>query len=239
MKALVKEKPEPGLWLADQPMPEIGPDDVLVKVHKTGICGTDVHIYNWDEWAQKTIPTPMTIGHEFVGQVAEVGSFVKDFHPGDIVSGEGHVVCGRCRNCLAGRRHLCKDTQGIGVQRAGAFAEYIAVPMTNVWAHDPHIPRDVQSVFDTLTATTSATSSASLRRRGLISVMTTCRAPTWRATAPAMMPIGPAPVISTSSPTRSKASAVWTALPSGSRIAPSSSSTSSGKGTMLNAGTRT
>ena len=121
---------------------------MLIQVLRTGICGTDLHIYKWDAWAQRTIPVPLVVGHEFVGRIVEVGSNVKDFHPGEIVSGEGHVVCGRCRNCLAGRRHLCKDTQGIGVQRAGAFAEYIAVPMTNVWVHDPHIPRDVQSIFD-------------------------------------------------------------------------------------------
>src|SRR5271165_4513486 len=129
-------------------MSTIGINDVLIKVLRTGICGTDVHIYEWDAWAQKTIPIPMVVGHEFVGQIVEVGSNVKDFRTGDIVSGEGHVVCGRCRNCLAGRRHLCKDTQGIGVNRPGAFAEYLALPMSNVWVHDPHIPRDVQSIFD-------------------------------------------------------------------------------------------
>lgn len=148
MKALVKKKAEPGLWLDDVPVPTIGINDVLIKVLRTGICGTDLHIYKWDAWAQKTIPVPLVIGHEFVGQIVEVGSNVKDFHPGEIVSGEGHVVCGRCRNCLAGRRHLCKDTKGVGVNRPGAFAEYIALPMTNVWVHDPHIPRDVQAIFD-------------------------------------------------------------------------------------------
>jgi threonine 3-dehydrogenase len=121
---------------------------VLIQVLRTGICGTDLHIYKWDAWAQKTIPVPLVIGHEFVGRIVDVGSNVKDFHLGDIVSGEGHVVCGRCRNCLAGRRHLCKDTQGVGVNRPGAFAEYLALPMTNVWVHDPAIPRDVQAIFD-------------------------------------------------------------------------------------------
>jgi threonine 3-dehydrogenase len=148
MKALVKRKSEPGLWLEEVPLPKIGINDVLVEVLRTGICGTDVHIYNWDAWSQKTVPVPLVIGHEFVGRIVEVGSNVKDFGVDEIVSGEGHVVCGRCRNCLAGRRHLCKDTQGIGVNRSGAFAEYLSLPMTNVWAHDPSIPRDVQSIFD-------------------------------------------------------------------------------------------
>lgn len=148
MPALVKKKAETGLWLEEVPVPVISINDVLIRVLRTGICGTDLHIYKWDAWARKTIPVPLVIGHEFVGQVIEVGSNVTDFHPGDIVSGEGHVVCGRCRNCLAGRRHLCKDTQGIGVNRPGAFAEYLALPMTNVWHHDPAIPRDVQAIFD-------------------------------------------------------------------------------------------
>lgn len=148
MQALVKKKAEPGLWLDEVPTPGVGINDVLIKILRTGICGTDLHIYKWDAWAQKTIPVPMAVGHEFVGRIVEVGSNVKDFHVGDIVSGEGHVVCGRCRNCLAGRRHLCKDTQGVGVNRPGAFAEFLALPMTNVWVHDPTIPRDVQSIFD-------------------------------------------------------------------------------------------
>ncbi len=134
--------------LQDVPFPTIGINDVLIRVEKTGICGTDLHIYSWDAWAQKTIPVPMVVGHEFVGEIVEVGSNVKDFFPGEIVSGEGHVVCGRCRNCLAGRRHLCKDTQGIGVNRTGAFAEYIALPMTNVWHHHDAIDRDIASIFD-------------------------------------------------------------------------------------------
>jgi threonine 3-dehydrogenase len=148
MKALVKKERQPGLWLEEVPQPKVGINDVLIHVDRTGICGTDVHIYKWDQWAQETIPVPMVVGHEFVGEVVEVGSNVKDFFPGEVVSAEGHVVCGRCRNCLAGRRHLCKDTQGIGVNRPGAFAEYIAVPMTNVWHHRDGIDRDVASIFD-------------------------------------------------------------------------------------------
>ena len=148
MKALVKSKSEPGLWLEDIPEPKVGINDVLIQVDRTGICGTDMHIYKWDAWASKTIPVPMAVGHEFVGEVLEVGSNVNDFHPGEIVSGEGHVVCGRCRNCLAGRRHLCAVTKGIGVNRPGAFAEYIALPMTNVWHHHQDVDRDVASIFD-------------------------------------------------------------------------------------------
>ncbi|TWU10640.1 L-threonine 3-dehydrogenase [Allorhodopirellula heiligendammensis] len=148
MKALVKRERERGLWLEDVPMPEYGINDVLIRVDRTGICGTDVHIYAWDSWAQKTIPVPMVVGHEFVGEIVEVGANVVDFHPGDVVSGEGHVVCGRCRNCMAGRRHLCADTKGIGVNRPGAFAEYIALPMTNVWHHDHAIDRDIAAIFD-------------------------------------------------------------------------------------------
>jgi threonine 3-dehydrogenase len=148
MKALVKSRAERGLWLEDVPEPEIGINDVLVRVHYTGICGTDVHIYEWDEWAQKTIPVPMAIGHEFVGEVVEVGSNVNDFFPGNVVSGEGHVVCGRCRNCLAGRRHLCASTLGVGVNRPGAFAELIALPMTNIWKHSPNISEEVAAIFD-------------------------------------------------------------------------------------------
>jgi threonine 3-dehydrogenase len=148
MRALVKRKAEVGLWLEDVPVPTCGINDVLIRVDRTGICGTDLHIYKWDAWAQKTIPVPMVVGHEFVGEIVEVGSNVFDFHPGDIVSGEGHVVCGHCRNCMAGRRHLCRDTKGIGVNRPGAFAEYISLPQTNVWYHDAALDRDVQSIFD-------------------------------------------------------------------------------------------
>jgi threonine 3-dehydrogenase len=148
MKALVKAKAEPGLWLENIPEPEIGINDVLIRVDRTSICGTDLHIWKWDEWSRKTIPVPMAVGHEFVGRVARVGSNVADFFPGDVVSGEGHVVCGRCRNCLAGRRHLCARTQGVGVNRPGAFAEYIALPMTNVWHHAKSVPLDIASIFD-------------------------------------------------------------------------------------------
>jgi len=148
LKALVKKHAEPGLWLEDVPVPTIGINDVLIRVRRASICGTDVHIFNWDDWAKKTIPVPMTIGHEFVGEIVEVGSNVSDFFPGQIVSGEGHVVCGRCRNCLAGRRHLCAHTSGVGVNRPGCFAEYIALPMTNVWVHNQNIDLDVACIFD-------------------------------------------------------------------------------------------
>ena len=148
MKALVKNRAEVGLWRGDVPLPEPGINDVLIKVHKTGICGTDLHIYEWDEWARSAIKTPLVIGHEFVGEVAAVGSNVADFHAGEIVSGEGHVVCGRCRNCLAGRRHLCANTQGVGVNRAGAFAEYISLPVSNVWRHSAHVTLDIAAIFD-------------------------------------------------------------------------------------------
>ncbi len=148
MKALVKSKSERGLWLEDIPEPTIAINDVLIQVQKTGICGTDVHIYQWDEWAQKTIPVPMAIGHEFVGEIVQVGSNVNDFHPGDIVSGEGHVTCGRCRNCVAGRRHLCAHTRGLGVDRPGAFAELVSMPMSNIWRHNPGIDKEVAAIFD-------------------------------------------------------------------------------------------
>jgi threonine 3-dehydrogenase len=148
MKALVKARAEEGLWLEDLPEPEIGINDVLIRVRKTGLCGTDLHIYGWDAWAQKTIPVPMAIGHEFVGEVVALGSNVSDFQVGDLVSGEGHVVCGRCRNCMAGRRHLCAHSIGLGVDRQGAFAEYVALPMTNIWHHWPGVDEDVASIFD-------------------------------------------------------------------------------------------
>jgi len=150
MKALVKRDPAKGLWLEDVPEPEIGINDVLIKIDRAAICGTDMHIYNWDSWAQSTIPVPMVVGHEFVGEIVDVGSNVNDFRPGQIVSGEGHVVCGRCRNCLAGRRHLCAHTSGVGVDRPGAFAEYLALPMSNVWEHRPGIDLDVAALFDPL-----------------------------------------------------------------------------------------
>jgi threonine 3-dehydrogenase len=148
MKALVKSKREPGLWLEDVTEPTIGINDVLIRVRRAGICGTDLHIYNWDEWAQRTIPVPMVIGHEFVGEIVETGSNVSDFHRGDVVTGEGHVVCGRCRNCLAGRRHLCAHTMGVGVNRPGAFADYIALPMTNIWHHKDNIDLDIAAIYD-------------------------------------------------------------------------------------------
>lgn len=150
MKALVKKEAREGLWLEDVPVPEIGINDVLIQILRTGICGTDVHIYNWDAWSRRTIPVPLVVGHEFVGRIVAVGSNVKDFRIDDVVSGEGHVVCGRCRNCLAGRRHLCKETKGVGVNRSGAFAEYLSLPMTNVWHLDPAVSHDVASIFDPL-----------------------------------------------------------------------------------------
>src|SRR3954449_3976644 len=148
MKALVKSHNSRGLWLDDVPEPEPGINDVKVRVLYTGICGTDLHIYEWDDWAKSTIPVPMVIGHEFVGEIVSVGANVSDFHPGELVSGEGHVTCGRCRNCLAGRRHLCAHTRGVGVNRPGAFAEYIVLPMTNIWRHAKHIPLEIGAIFD-------------------------------------------------------------------------------------------
>lgn len=150
MKALVKSKAEEGLWLEDVPEPEVGPADVLIKINKTSICGTDVHIWKWDKWAQKTIPVGMTVGHEYSGTIAEVGSGVTDFKVGERVSGEGHIVCGHCRNCLAGRRHLCPNTQGVGVNRTGAFAEYLSIPARNAYKVDASIPEDIISTFDPL-----------------------------------------------------------------------------------------
>ncbi len=150
MKALVKREAGVGLWMEEVPEPAIGINDVLIKVKRTAICGTDMHIYNWDSWARRTIPAPMVVGHEFVGEIVEVGANVNDFKPGQLVSGEGHVVCGRCRNCMAGRRHLCAHTSGIGVDRPGAFAEYLALPMSNVWEHRAGIDLDVAALFDPL-----------------------------------------------------------------------------------------
>ena len=148
MRALVKHPDETGLRLDDVPMPSIGPDDVLIEVLTAGICGTDIHIYNWDEWAQATIPTPMTVGHEFAGRIVDVGPNVSGFEVGEIVGAEGHVVCGRCRNCLAGRRHLCQETKGIGVNLPGAFADFVAIPKTNVWRHIPGIDLAIAAIFD-------------------------------------------------------------------------------------------
>ena len=150
MKALAKSKREPGLWLEEVPVPEVGKNDVLIRIMKTSICGTDVHIWNWDAWAQKHIPVPMVVDHEFVGVVEAFGENVHDYSPGDLVSGEGHLVCGRCRNCLAGRRHLCPNTRGVGVDREGAYAEYLSIPVTNVWPASHDIPLDVISCFDPL-----------------------------------------------------------------------------------------
>ncbi len=150
MKALVKARPEPGLWLEEVPEPEVGINDVLIKVLRTGICGTDLHIHAWDAWASRTVPVPLVIGHEFVGEVVDNGANVSDFHAGDLVSGEGHLVCGRCRNCMAGRRHLCAHTHGVGVDHPGAFAQYIALPMTNVWHHAAGVDRDIAAIFDPL-----------------------------------------------------------------------------------------
>jgi threonine 3-dehydrogenase len=148
MKALVKSRDARGLWLENVPEPEPGINDVKIRVLRTGICGTDLHIYDWNEWARSTIHVPLVIGHEFCGEVVEVGSNVADLQPGDLVSGEGHVVCGRCRNCLAGRRHLCAHTQGVGVNRAGAFAEYVVLPMMNVWKHMHPIAHEIAAIFD-------------------------------------------------------------------------------------------
>ena len=148
MKAIVKSKAEPGLWLEDVPEPTFGINDVLIKVLKTGICGTDVHIWNWDAWAQSTIKIPTILGHEIVGEIVETGSNVSDFFVGDIVSVEGHLVCGRCRNCLAGRRYKCANTLGVGVQTDGGFAEYMAIPMTNIWKHEPNVNLEVAAIFD-------------------------------------------------------------------------------------------
>jgi threonine 3-dehydrogenase len=148
MKALVKKYDKQGLWLDEVDVPEIGVNDVLIKIKKTSICGTDIHIYKWDDWAKKTIPVPMVVGHEYVGTIEKIGSNVQDVKIGELVSGEGHIVCGYCRNCRAGRRHLCRNTKGVGVNRPGCFAEYLSIPVSNVWHCDPKIPTDILSVFD-------------------------------------------------------------------------------------------
>jgi threonine 3-dehydrogenase len=148
MKALIKSKREPGIWMGDVPKPEIGPNDLLIRIRKTAICGTDIHIYNWDEWSQRTIPVPMVVGHEFVGEVAEVGSAVQGFAVGDRVSGEGHVTCGYCRNCRAGKRHLCRNTVGVGVNRTGCFAEYLSLPAFNAFKLPAEISDELASIFD-------------------------------------------------------------------------------------------
>ncbi len=148
MKALVKKYPQKGLWFEDVPDPTVGVNDVKIKIHKTAICGTDLHIYNWDEWSQKTIDTPRVIGHEYVGEIVELGSNVKNWKIGDTVSGEGHIVCGKCRNCLAGNGHLCKETVGVGVNRDGAFAQFLVIPQENVRKCEKDIPEELYSIFD-------------------------------------------------------------------------------------------
>ena len=148
MRALVKAEPTVGLWMQDVPEPDYGPNDLLIKIRKTAICGTDIHIYNWDDWAQKTVPVPMVVGHEFVGQVAAVGSHVRGFEVGDRVSGEGHITCGYCRNCRAGRRHLCRNTEGVGVTRTGAFAEFLVIPAFNAFKIPDDIPDEIAAFFD-------------------------------------------------------------------------------------------
>jgi threonine 3-dehydrogenase len=148
MKALVKKYSEPGIWMDEVPVPEPGVNDVLIKISKTSICGTDIHIYNWDDWAKKTIPVPMVVGHEYVGYIESIGSNVKDIEIGQMVTGEGHLVCGHCRNCRAGRFHLCPNTKGVGVNRPGCFAEYLCIPVSNVWECDPEIPKEIFSIFD-------------------------------------------------------------------------------------------
>jgi threonine 3-dehydrogenase len=150
MKALVKKKPEEGIWLDDVPAPKVGHNDVLIQVHKTAICGTDVHIYNWDDWSRRTVPVPMTVGHEYAGVVVEVGSEVAGLKPGDRVSGEGHVTCGHCRNCRAGRRHLCRNSVGVGVNRPGCFAEFMALPAVNAFPLPAKIDDDIASILDPL-----------------------------------------------------------------------------------------
>ena len=148
MWALVKEKPEEGIWMKQVPIPEVGPNDVKIKIRKTAICGTDVHIYQWNDWAKHTIPMGLTIGHEYVGEVCEVGSGVVEFKPGDLVSGEGHITCGKCRNCLEGHKENCKDAKGVGVNRNGAFAEHLVIPKSNVWPCNPSIPEELYAIFD-------------------------------------------------------------------------------------------
>ena len=150
MKALVKSFAKPGLWMEDVSVPQVGPNDLLIKIRKTAICGTDIHIYKWDEWAQRTIPVPMVVGHEFVGVIAKVGSHVRGFAVGDRVSGEGHLVCGYCRNCRAGRRHLCRNTEGVGVNRMGCFAEYLVIPAFNAFKLPEEISDDIASFLDPL-----------------------------------------------------------------------------------------
>ena len=150
MKALVKKKSEPGIWMGEVDQPTLGHNDVLIKIRKTAICGTDIHIYQWDEWASNTIPVPMHVGHEFAGEIMEIGSEVGGFKPGDRVSGEGHITCGYCRNCRAGRRHLCRNTIGVGVNRPGCFAEFLTIPAQNVFKLPDSISDDIASILDPL-----------------------------------------------------------------------------------------
>lgn len=148
MKSLAKQHPKKGIWLVENPIPAVGHNDLLIKIRKTAICGTDMHIYHWDEWSQKTIPVPMIVGHEYVGEVVDTGSEVQGFKKGDRVSGEGHITCGHCRNCRAGRRHLCRNTEGVGVNRQGAFAEYLVIPAFNAFKIPDNISDDLASIFD-------------------------------------------------------------------------------------------
>ncbi|HCB09946.1 MAG TPA: L-threonine 3-dehydrogenase, partial [Alteromonas sp.] len=148
MKSLVKQQPTRGIWMLDTDKPVMGHNDLLIKIRKTAICGTDMHIYQWDDWAQKTIPVPMVVGHEYVGEVVDMGQEVQGFKVGDRVSGEGHITCGHCRNCRAGRRHLCRNTEGVGVNRAGAFAEYLVIPAFNAFKIPDNISDDLASIFD-------------------------------------------------------------------------------------------
>ena len=159
MRALVKSRRKPGIWMEEQPVPEIGPNDVLIRITKTAICGTDIHIYNWDEWSQRTVPVPLTVGHEFAGHVAQVGSHVQGFQVGDRVSGEGHITCGHCRNCRAGKRHLCRNTVGVGVTRPGAFAEYLSLPAVNAFKLPSSIPDEIAAYLDPLGNATHTTLS--------------------------------------------------------------------------------
>lgn len=157
MLALVKEKPEEGLWLKEVPIPSVGPNDVKIKIHKTAICGTDVHIYQWNQWAKDTIPIGLTAGHEYVGEVVETGEAVQGFKVGDLVSGEGHITCGKCRNCLEGHKENCRDAKGVGVNRNGAFAEYLVIPQSNVWPCTSRIPEELYAIFDPFGNATHAT----------------------------------------------------------------------------------
>ncbi|HVE85771.1 MAG TPA: alcohol dehydrogenase catalytic domain-containing protein, partial [Myxococcales bacterium] len=235
MKALVKKKAEPGLWMEEVPVPEVGPNDVLIRVRKAAICGTDIHIYGWDEWSQKTVPVPITVGHEFTGEVARLGSAVTGFTKGERVSAEGHITCGHCRNCRAGKRHLCRNTVGIGVHRDGAFAEFVAMPAVNVFKVPQGVPDEIAAFFDPMGNAVHTALSFDLTGED---VLITGAGPIG-CMAAAMQPMGPAPVMSTSSPTRSNESAVCTAFPSGSKKAAISSGTPLGTLNTFTAGIAT